>query len=57
MAIRLAENTAEVFGPARRVIHLRPEPEVGENDLGSIYRYDRDALLAALKQARTGTRA
>ena len=57
VAIRLAENTAEVFGPARRVIHLRPEPEVGENDLGSIYRYDRDALLAALKQARTGTRA
>ncbi|MBX7483601.1 chemotaxis protein CheA [Qipengyuania qiaonensis] len=56
--IRLAESTAEISCPARRVIHLRPEPEVAVEDTSdSIYRYDREALLAALKQFRMGKTA
>jgi two-component system chemotaxis sensor kinase CheA len=37
-----------------RVIVLRPEPEGGDGD-DSIYRYDRAALLMALKQAGSGS--
>ena len=57
VAIWLAENPAETSGPARRVIRLRPEPEAGEDAQDSIYRYDREALLAALKQTRMGVGA
>jgi len=36
---------------------LRGEPEATAGEAGSIYRYDREGLMAALKQARTGSEA
>ncbi len=57
VAIELAEEQATPPGPARRVIRLRPEPEAPDGANDSIYRYDREALLAALKQARSGMTA
>ena len=57
VAIELAEKDAIPAGPARRVIRLRPDPEASDGANDSIYRYDRDALLAALKQARSGKTA
>ena len=57
VAIELAENAPMASGPARRVIRLRPEPELPETEDDTIYRYDRDALLDALKQARMGKTA
>ncbi len=57
VAIELAENAPMASGPARRVIRLRPEPELPETADDTIYRYDRDALLDALKQARMGKTA
>jgi two-component system chemotaxis sensor kinase CheA len=57
VAIELAEEEATPAGPARRVIRLRPEPEAPDGANDSIYRYDREALLAALKQARLGRTA
>jgi two-component system chemotaxis sensor kinase CheA len=44
-------------GPARRVIRLRHEPDAPGDGADSIYRYDREALLNALKQARMGETA
>ena len=57
VAITLAEADAAPVGPARRLIRLRPEPDDEAGPPDSIYRYDRDALLAALRQARTGETA
>jgi len=57
VAIELAEEQATPAGPARRVIRLRPEPEAPDDTQDSIYRYDREALLAALKLARSGKTA
>ncbi len=52
LAILLGEDSVPTSDPAARtVIRLRREPE-GTGD-GTIYRYDRNGLLAALKQART----
>lgn len=48
VAIVLAENGTEACGPARACIRLTSDPH-GEGD--AIYRYDRDALLGALRQA------
>ncbi|WP_369025922.1 chemotaxis protein CheA [Qipengyuania sp. RANM35] len=42
---------------ARNVIRLRQEPEAGPEMPDTIYRYDRDSLLAALKQVRLGKMA
>ena len=55
LAIALAEDAAPITGGARETIRLRPEPEDAGDD--TIYRYDRDALLAALKRIRTGRAA
>ena len=57
VAIELAEAPAVAAGPARRVIRLRHEPDAPGDGADSIYRYDREALLNALKQARMGERA
>lgn len=57
VAILLAEEVAVPAGPARNIIRLRPEPESHGEAEDTIYRYDRDALLAALKQARAGRAA
>ncbi len=57
VAIRFGESVDETHGPARRVIHLRPEPEASDHDCDSIYRYDRAALMAALTQGTTGKTA
>ncbi len=55
VAILLSEETEVGAGPARALIRLRPEPE--GDGAESIYRYDRDALLAALTQIRRGRAA
>lgn len=55
LAIALAEDTGSAKGVAREVIRLRPDPEDAGDD--TIYRYDRDGLLAALKRIRTGRAA
>ncbi|NNC51759.1 MAG: chemotaxis protein CheA [Erythrobacter sp.] len=55
LAIALAENTDGAGGVARETIRLRPDPEDSGDD--TIYRYDRDGLLAALKRIRTGRAA
>ena len=52
VAILLAEQDEPVATTARSVIRLRPDPEDTGDD--TIYRYDRDALLAALNQVRHG---
>ncbi|MEX0343122.1 MAG: chemotaxis protein CheA [Erythrobacter sp.] len=52
VAIELVENPAPTDARARRIIRLRPEPEAEGRESDSIYRYDRGALMAALKQAR-----
>ena len=57
VAIELAEAPAVAAGPARRVIRLRHEPDAPGDGADSIYRYDREALLNALKQARMGETA
>ena len=57
VAIQLAETVEPASAPAHSVIRLRAEPEANDDEADSIYRYDREALLAALKQARTGKRA
>ena len=43
--------------PARNVIRLRHEPDAEGALADTIYRYDRDGLLAALKQVRLGRTA
>lgn len=53
VAILLAEEEPKQAAGARNVIRLRSEPEEAGDD-ETIYRYDRDALLAALKKARLG---
>ncbi|MBX7458155.1 chemotaxis protein CheA [Qipengyuania sp. 1NDH17] len=55
LAIALAEEGEVLTTGAREVIRLRPEPEDAGDD--TIYRYDRDGLLAALKRIRTGRAA
>ena len=57
VAIELAEAPAVAAGPARRVIRLRHEPDAPGDGADSIYRYDREALLNALKRARMGETA
>jgi two-component system, chemotaxis family, sensor kinase CheA len=52
VAIVLAEDAVDDWANAPSVIRLRVERE--DDGSGSIYRYDRDGLLAALKQARSG---
>ena len=52
VAIELVDDDPRPASPARHIIRLRPEPEPAENDDESIYRYDREALLSALKRAR-----
>ena len=56
--IQLAE-TARPEHPAgaRSVIRLTQDPDNAGADGDAIYRYDRDGLLAALKQARLGRTA
>ena len=53
------DETAEEATPAgaRSVIRLRQEPDTTGSSADTIYRYDRDALLAALKQVRLGRTA
>ena len=55
LAIALAEDGQAPTGEAREIIRRRPEPEDAGDD--TIYRYDRDGLLAALKRIRTGRAA
>ncbi|MBX7539828.1 chemotaxis protein CheA [Qipengyuania sphaerica] len=55
LAIALAEEGETPASGARETIRLRPEPEDAGDD--TIYRYDRDGLLAALKRIRTGRAA
>lgn len=52
LAIALAEEPAAERGIARETIRLRPDPQ--DDGDGTIYRYDRDGLLAALKRVRSG---
>ena len=55
LAIALAEEPAAERGIARETIRLRPDPQ--DDGDGTIYRYDRDGLLAALKRVRSGRAA
>ena len=57
VAIELADAPAETDGPARSIIRLRPTPEQSDPNTDTIYRYDRDGLLAALRQLRRGDAA
>jgi two-component system chemotaxis sensor kinase CheA len=50
----ISEDGSPPEGEAARVIRLRTEPEAGESDDNSIYRYDRAGLLIALKAAGGG---
>ena len=52
VAIQLAGEAAAVVPLARQVIRLRPDPEDAGDD--TIYRYDRDGLLQALRQVSQG---
>ncbi len=47
------DDQGESYDQATKVIRLRSQPDAADND-GSIYRYDRDALIAALRNARAG---
>jgi two-component system, chemotaxis family, sensor kinase CheA len=49
VAILLAEEHGEAVGPARATIRLSAQPDSED----AIYRYDREALLGALRQATT----
>ncbi|MEZ5680430.1 MAG: chemotaxis protein CheA [Erythrobacter sp.] len=53
------EETGDEIAPtiAHSVIRLRQEPDAHGKDADTIYRYDRDGLLAALKQVRLGRTA
>ena len=55
LAIALAGDTADETAGARETVRLRPDPE--DTGDGSIYRYDRDGLMAVLKRVRTGRAA
>ena len=56
--IQLAETAQpEQSTSARSIIRLTQDPDTAGADGGTIYRYDRDGLLAALKQARLGRTA
>ncbi len=55
LAIALSEQDDAIQGTARSRIELRAEPEDAGDD--TIYRYDRDGLLAALKRHRAGRAA
>ena len=55
LAIHLSESADAPESDARTTIRLRPDPEDAGD--GSIYRYDREGLLAALKRVRTGRAA
>ncbi|WP_324828370.1 chemotaxis protein CheA [Qipengyuania zhejiangensis] len=57
VAILLAEEEVQEPAAARNVIRLCQDPEGASAGNDAIYRYDRDALLAALKQARLGKTA
>jgi two-component system chemotaxis sensor kinase CheA len=57
VAIVLDEGPDSNFTAAHSVIRLRHEPEAKADADETIYRYDRDALLAALKQVRLGKTA
>ncbi|SFO97120.1 chemotaxis protein CheA [Qipengyuania nanhaisediminis] len=54
LAIHMAGDVVDA-GQARETIRLRPDPEDAGD--GSIYRYDREGLLAELKRVRTGRAA
>ena len=55
LAIMLAEEADAEHGPAREIVRLRPDPEDAGDD--TIYRYDREGLMAVLKRIRTGRAA
>ncbi|MCA0909627.1 chemotaxis protein CheA [Qipengyuania gaetbuli] len=55
LAIALAGDAADETSGARETVRLRPDPE--DTGDGSIYRYDRDGLMAVLKRVRTGRAA
>ena len=55
LAIALAEEVESPVCSARNIIRLRPDPDEADDD--SIYRYDREGLLAALKRIRKGRAA
>lgn len=50
------DDQAENVEGGTRVIRLRSQPDAAGDD-GSIYRYDREGLYAALRHAKTGGRA
>lgn len=53
VAVTLADHAAASSLQAARAIHLRSTPEPGSADEGTIYRYDRAAVLAALRGAHS----
>ncbi|MBO6525589.1 chemotaxis protein CheW [Erythrobacter sp.] len=57
VAIELVESETPLAARARHVIRLRSDPEADGSGNDSIYRYDREGLLDALKQARMGKTA
>ena len=54
VAIVLSESDADSAGPARAQIRLTSDPHLAGE---AIYRYDREALLGALRQATRGVAA
>ena len=52
VAIVFSESDAGAIGPARAQIRLTADPDTGGGE--AIYRYDREALLGALRQATRG---
>jgi two-component system chemotaxis sensor kinase CheA len=51
----ILDDQTEAFDKTAHVIRLRSQPDAPDDD-GSIYRYDRDGLIAALRNARVGGR-
>jgi two-component system chemotaxis sensor kinase CheA len=54
VALLLGEKGAQMIDAAAPVIRLRATPEQSMALPGSVYRYDRGALIAALSAAQTG---
>ncbi len=51
----ILDDQAEAFETPANVIRLRSQPDAPDDD-GSIYRYDREGLIAALRNAGAGGR-
>ena len=57
VAIVMADESDTATGPGGPIIRLRADPETPQDNNDTIYRYDREGLLAALDRVRAGRTA